>query len=284
VNNLYTEAQRCFLIADPDEKMAATLEVAHQYLAGNLDWQSHDAPIQYTAPGRLAKPELVPPRQVGKRGFNSEMQRARLLHALTHIELTAVNLAWDTIYRFRHMPKAYYDDWAQTALDETSHFIDLRKQLRTLGFDYGDFSAHDELWQSAVQTADDIMDRMAVVHRVLEARALDVVPRSRDRFIEIGDTQTASILTTIANDEVAHVDAGSRWFRYRCEQKGLDPDPTFFKLAKKYIKGYPKGPFNHSARRAAGFNENELALLEQYDDAQKKAALETRLKHTELDH
>ncbi len=268
MKNLFAEAQRCFLLADPDEKMEATLEVGHQFLAGELDWQSHDIPIQYVEPGRLEKPQLVDPRNVVKRGFNSERQRARLLHALTHIELTAVNLAWDTIYRFRQMPKAYYDDWAQTALDEASHFIELRKRLRLLGYDYGDFTAHDEIWKSAVQTAGDIMDRMAVVHRVLEARALDVVPRSIDKFINIGEHDCARVLTTIANDEVNHVNAGSRWFRYRCEQKGLDPDITFFQLVKKYTKGYPKGPFNHAGRKAAGFNENELAMLESFDKQQ----------------
>lgn len=270
MNNLYSEAERCFLIADPDEKMEATKEVAHRYLAGELDWQSHDVPIQYSKPGRLDKPELVAPKQLQRRGFNSELQRARLLHALTHIELTAVNLSWDTIYRFRHMPKEYYDDWAQTALEEASHFLALRERIRVLGYDYGDFYAHDELWKSAVQTADDIMDRMAVVHRVLEARALDVVPPSRDKFIEIGDPESARVLTMIANDEVRHVNAGSHWFRYRCEQKGLDPDTTFFKLSQKYIKAYPKGPFNLEARRAAGFNEHELEMLKYYDKEQKK--------------
>ena len=272
MDNLYIEAQRCFLIADPDEKMEATREVASRYLAGELDWQSQDTPIQYEVPGRLAKPELVTPREVQRRGFNSELQRARLLHALTHIELTAVNLAWDTIYRFRGLPKEYYDDWAQTALEEAGHFLGLRERIRTLGYDYGDFNAHDELWKSAVQTADDIMDRMAVVHRVLEARALDVVPFSREKFIEIGDSETGKILTIIANDEVGHVNAGSRWFRYRCEQRGLDPDTTFFELAKQYIKAYPKGPFNHQARREAGFSEREIQLLDYHDQEQKKAA------------
>jgi len=271
VKNLFEEAQRCFLLTDPDEKIEATREVAHRYLAGKLDWQSRDTPIQYKAPGRLDKPQIVTPRKAPKRGFNSPLQRARLLHALTHIELTAVNLAWDTIYRFREMPKAYYDDWAQTAIDEANHFIDLRTLMRQLDFDYGDFNVHDEIWNAAVQTSGDIMDRMAVVHRVLEARALDIVPQSIDRFTAIGEHASARALTTIANDEVAHVSAGSRWFRYRCEQEGLDADSTFFKLVKQYTKGYAKGPFNLEIRREAGFSENELSLLESYALEQREA-------------
>ncbi len=262
LNNLYQQAQHCLLLADPDEKMARTMELFAAWENGALEWTEGETPDLDITPGRLARPALVSPNAVPKRGFGSETRRAALIHALTHIELTAVDLAWDTVYRYRGLPREYYDDWIHTAADETRHFLALRGRLRTMGFDYGDFDAHNGLWAHAVETAHDLMDRMAIVHRVMEARALDVVPRTLERFRAIGDPQTAAALTEVANDETAHVGAGTRWFRYRCEQEGVDPDGKFLELVMKYLGNYPKGPFNHEARRKAGFNSNELALLE----------------------
>jgi uncharacterized ferritin-like protein (DUF455 family) len=265
LNNLFTSAKRCFLIADPDEKLDASLALVSDWRAGRLCWDSDDEPEQLLVPGRLERPLLVPPQQVSKRGFGSLTRRAALIHALAHIELTAVNLAWDTIYRFRGLPRAYYEDWLQCAGEESEHFLALRGRLRDMGYDYGDFSAHDELWGSAVETAHELMDRMGIVHRVFEARALDVVPKTLEKFQELGDSGTAAILTRIANDEIGHVSAATRWFRYRCEQQGLDPDTTFFILLQRYLGHIPRGPFNHAARRQCGFSDNELARLEAGD-------------------
>jgi uncharacterized ferritin-like protein (DUF455 family) len=262
LKNLYQQARHCLLLSDPDEKMAATMELCASWENGALEWTQGEAPFLDIEPGRLDHPTLVPPSEVPKRGFGSETRRAALIHALTHIELTAVNLAWDTVYRYRGLPREYYQDWINTAADETRHFLALRERLRAMGFDYGDFHAHDSLWQHAVDTADDLMDRMAIVHRVMEARALDVVPRTLERFRTIGDPETADVLTEVANDETAHVGAGTRWFRYRCQEEGVDPDQKFFELVMKYIGHYPKGPFNHQARLKAGFSENEMDLLE----------------------
>jgi uncharacterized ferritin-like protein (DUF455 family) len=267
VKTIYEEAQRCFLIADPDQKLDASLQVVAAWNAGCLSLDADDKPIAYSQPGRLNRPILVPPQQVSKRGFGSVTKRASLIHSLAHIELTAVNLAWDTIYRFRRMPRDYYADWVKCAGEESQHFFALRNQLRAMGFDYGDFTAHDELWGSAVDTAHDLMDRMAIVHRVFEARALDVVPQTREKFLELGDSKTASILTLIANEEIGHVSAGTRWFHYRCREEGLEPDATFFKLLQQYLGSYPKGPFNHEARIQCGFSENELNRLEAEDAA-----------------
>lgn len=269
MNNLYEYARKCFLTADPDEKMALSLDIVGWWESGQLEWREGESPEQLNNPGRLEKPELVDPRKVKNRGFKSLQQRAALIHALAHIEITAVNLAWDSVYRYRHLPLEYYQDWIKTAKEETGHFLALRERLRDMGYDYGDFPAHDELWQMAVKTADELMDRMAIVHRVLEARALDVVPQAVERFNAIGDTRTSRELIIIANDEIGHVNAGSRWFRYRCEQQGLDPEVTFFKLLDQYLKSYPKGPFNREARIKAGFSLAEMQKLEAFDAAYK---------------
>ena len=269
MKNLYQEAKNCFLTIDPDEKLALSLEIAGAWDGGLLEWQEGDSllepPLQLNTPGRLDKPVLVKPGKVKNRGFKSIQQRAALIHALAHIELTAVNLAWDSVYRYRHLPKEYYDDWVKTGREETQHFYLLRQSLRDMGYDYGDFPAHDELWQMAVTTADDLMARMAIVHRVLEARALDVVPFSVEKFRGIGDRKTADSLVIIGNDEIGHVNAGSRWFRYRCEQEQLDPDKMFFTLMSKYLKSTPQGPFNRDARMKAGFSLAEMQELERLD-------------------
>jgi uncharacterized ferritin-like protein (DUF455 family) len=249
--------------------MALTIELFAAWENGSLEWKDGEAPDLNIEPGRLERPTLVPPDSVPKRGFGSETRRAALIHALTHIELTAVNLAWDTVYRYRGLPKEYYTDWINTAADESRHFLALRERLRAMGFDYGDFSAHDRLWQYAVDTAHDLMDRMAIVHRVMEARALDVVPQTLERFRAIGDQETASVLTEVANDETTHVGAGTRWFRYSCQEEGVDPDQKFFQLVIQYIGHYPRGPFNYDARRKAGFSENEMELLERGTEGNK---------------
>ena len=263
--NLYQQAKNCFLSPVPEEKLQLSLQIASDWEAGVLDWQDGEAPLQLDQPGRLDKPVFVELKKIKKRGFNSIQQRASLIHALAHIELTAVNLAWDSIYRYRGLPKEYYDDWVQTGKEESQHFQLLQKSLNNMGYEYGDFPVHNELWQMAVTTADDLMARMAIVHRVLEARALDVIPFSVDKFRHLGDKHTADSLIIIANDEIGHVNAGARWFRYRCEQEKVNPDEMFFKLLKKYLKASPKGPFNYDARLKAGFNQYEMQELERLD-------------------
>jgi len=265
MNNLYQIAKDCFLTTDPDAKMALTYESVGQWSASKLEWKDGDIPEQLNEPGRLDQPEIVMPKDLKKRKFKSEIGRAALIHALTHIELTAVNLAWDSIYRYRGMPKDYYDDWVQCAKEEAGHFIMLRNRLREMGYDYGSFPAHNELWKMAVTTSGDLMDRMGIVHRVFEARALDVVPGTLKKFDELNDTSMVKALTTICNDEVGHVSAGTRWFRYRCEQEQIDPDVTFISLLEKYMKRPLSGPFNRDVRLQTGFTEVELDYLENND-------------------
>lgn len=263
MDNLYQQAKACFLLAAPDDKIALTYSTVTAWQNNKLEWREGERPLLLNEPGRLAQPEIVMPRDLPKRNIGSEKGRAALIHALAHIELTAINLAWDSIYRYREMPMAYYNDWVQCAQEEAGHFEMLRRHLRDMGYDYGSFPAHNELWKMAVTTADELMDRMAIIHRVFEARALDVVPNTLKKFDQLGDREMVKTLTTICNDEIGHVSAGTRWFHYRCEQEQLDPDSTFFELLKRYLKGPLSGPFNHPIRLQSGFSENELAYLEQ---------------------
>ena len=184
-----------------------------------------------------------------------------LIHALAHIEANAVNLALDILWRFGGMPERFYLDWLQVAQEEALHFQLLDAHLNSLGFAYGDFAAHDGLWDMAEKTKDSLLARLALVPRTLEARGLDASPAVRNKLISVGDRAGADILSLILRDEIGHVAIGNRWYRHLCAQQGLDHIQTYAELAQRYGAPQLKGPFNLDARRAAGFDEVELALL-----------------------
>ena len=215
-----------------------------------------------TVPGRPAKPELVPPFNVKQRSPRSAQGLAALIHALAHIEFNAINLALDIIWRFPGMPEAFYTDWLQVAREEALHFDLLNRHLQSMGYQYGDFPAHDGLWEMAERTANDLMARLALVPRTLEARGLDASPPVRAKLQSVGDTVGAEIIDIILRDEITHVAIGNDWYRYLCEQQGLDPLTHYTVLASKYRAPRLKGPFNLEARRAAGFTEAELEALQ----------------------
>ena len=210
-------------------------------------------------PGRPAKPALIHPRDVPSRGLGSVAGRIALLHAVAHIEFNAVNLALDAGWRFAGMPDAFYADWLGVAQDEARHFAMLRARLQALGAEYGDLPAHNGLWEAAESTAHDVLLRMALVPCVLEARGLDVTPGIMRRLREVGDLDSVAVLEVILREEVGHVAIGTRWFRYLCAQRGLEPVATFGALLHEH-RVTLRAPLNLEARRAAGFDEAELAL------------------------
>jgi len=216
-------------------------------------------------PGRPLKPTLVSSRALAQRGLGTAEGRAALIHAIAHIELNAIDLAWDAVYRFRGKPHAYYVDWASCANDEARHYTMLADRLAELGHVYGDFDAHNGLWEMAVKTAHSDTARMALVPRVLEARGLDVTPGMMERLRRQDDERTVAILEIILREEVAHVAAGTRWFHWCCARDGIDPERTFAQLLTDYMNGSLRGPFNLDARRQAGFSESELAWLRTLD-------------------
>jgi len=259
--NLFACAERCLDCATVSEKLSLTDAVARAFEAGTLDTNPAVPPRPIGPPGRPARPLLVAPRKLPRRGLGTVSGRAALVHAVAHIEFNAVNLAWDAIYRFRGMPADYYRDWIGVATDEARHFRLLEARLAELGYRYGDFDAHDGLWEMAVKTANSCMQRMALVPRVLEARGLDVTPGMINRLRGAGDPDTVRILELILREEVAHVAAGSRWFAWCCEDAGIDSEATFAALVAEFARGAIRGPLNGEARRAAGFSESDLASL-----------------------
>jgi len=212
-------------------------------------------------PGRPTQPALVPPLAVQRRSMRTVEGRAALLHALAHIEFNAINLALDALWRFPGMPDAYYADWLQVAAEESHHFTLLAAHLHSQGYAYGDFSAHNSLWDMVEKTSDDVLARMALVPRTLEARGLDASPPVRAKLAQAGDMAAAAILDIILRDEIGHVAIGNRWYGWLCAQRGLEPIATYADLAARYKAPPLRGPFNLEARRAAGFTELELAQL-----------------------
>ncbi|KQW43739.1 MULTISPECIES: ferritin-like domain-containing protein [unclassified Roseateles] len=245
------------LIADAPAKAAAALAL--------------DAalPVDTTAviteppgiPGRPARPQLVEHIKLKPPSMRTPAGVAALVHAIAHIELNAIDLALDICWRFAGMPEAFYRDWLRIAQEEARHFTLLRNHLLTLGFDYGDFDAHNALWDMAERTKHDLLARIALVPRTLEARGLDASPAVRAKLVGAGDKKAGEILDIILRDEIGHVAAGNRWYRFVCAQRGLDPIATYAELAARHQAPKLRAPFNMAARRAAGFDEAELAAL-----------------------
>ncbi len=248
--------------ADAACKAAGVRQLAQDWASGQLELNGNALlTALQPIPGNPAKPELVAPRLVKRRSMVTQEGRAILIHALVHIEFNAINLALDAIWRFAGMPRAYYTDWLQVADEEALHFSLLSAHLQVLGHTYGDFPAHSSLWEMADKTRSDVLARMALVPRTMEARGLDVVPSLRDKLAQAGDLDAAAILEIILRDEIGHVAIGNRWYGYLCEQRGMEPINTYAVLAAEHAAPVPRGPFNLPARRAAGFSDPELAAL-----------------------
>ena len=213
-------------------------------------------------PGRPARPVLVQPGALRQRAVGTLEGRASLIHALTHIEANAINLALDIVWRFDGMPQAFYMDWLQVAQEEALHFELLEAHLRTLGFAYGDFPAHDGLWDMAARTRTDLLARLALVPRTLEARGLDATPPIQAKLRKAGDLAAVAILDVILRDEIGHVAIGNHWYGWLCRRDGLDPEALYPQLVARHAAPRLRRPFNLAARRAAGFSDGELAALD----------------------
>ncbi len=263
MNSIFESAHACLSAASPQDKVALTFATAEAFARGELNIEDSALPPEpIRMPGRPDRPRLVHPRELPRRGFGSNEGRAAFIHSIAHIEFNAIDLAWDAVYRFRGMPLDFYADWVSVANDEARHFAMLRKRLKEFDHDYGDFDAHNGLWEMAEKTAHSGLERMALVPRVLEARGLDVTPAMIVKLRQLGDNATADILEVILREEIGHVAAGSRWFRWYCERDGVESESTFRKLLADYGRGILYGPFNLEARSAAGFSEEELAALQ----------------------
>ncbi|NMM77390.1 hypothetical protein B2J86_14885 [Acidovorax sp. SRB_14] len=259
-------ALQVLCLADPEQKAASALDTHAQAALYSIAEQAPAAPTDAQAlPGRPARPALLRHTEVARRSPATLEGRAVLIHAIAHIEFNAINLALDAIWRFGGMPRAYYLDWLRVAAEEAQHFNLLRAHLRSMGHDYGDFPAHQGLWTMCEKTQHDIVARMALVPRTLEARGLDATPLIQRKLRQVGTPDAlaaADILDTILREEVGHVAIGNHWYRWLCAREGLEPEPHYATLVQRYEAPRPKPPFNEAARRLAGFSEAELQWLQ----------------------
>ena len=256
-------AQEALLEPDSDKKVAFAQWIQAQ-AATFLIASEITFPEPVGVPGCPARPELRSHLDVPKRSPFTTEGLAALLHAVTHIEFNAINLALDAIWRFGGMPHAYYLDWLTVAAEEAHHFSILRAHLQSMGYDYGDFSAHTGLWDMTEKTKSDVLARMALVPRTLEARGLDATPPMQAKLRKVATPdalRAVEILDIILRDEIGHVAIGNHWYRHLCTQRGLDPVAHYGVLARQYDAPRVKGPLNLDARRKAGFENAELALL-----------------------
>lgn len=259
MDTLRQQALQLLLTRDPEAKAKGTMALDLSDEVGGEEVITEPVGI----PGRPDRPELVPNTQLKTRSVRNPEGHAALIHALAHIELNAIDLALDLAWRFPGMKNEFYLDWLNVAKEEALHFTLLRDHLARLGCSYGHFPAHNSLWEMAERTKHDILARIALVPRTMEARGLDASPPIKAKLLTIADCHGAEIIDIILRDEIGHVAVGNQWYRFLCEARGLDPLSTYAELATTFSAPRLKGPFNMAARRAAGFHEDELYALEQ---------------------
>lgn len=261
--NIYAFTHALLQETDADTKVSGAKRLHENILDDRIVFD-HDYPVYDEVIGALpTKVKLVSPREVERRRLYSPDGKAAMLHAICHIEYNAINIALEAVYRFRDMPVAYYHDWITVAAEEAYHYRLLRTHLNAYGYEYGDFTAHNSLWEMTEKTKQDVLHRMALVPRLLEARGLDVTPEIAKKLLRANDTIAYEILSIIFHDEINHVRVGNRWYAFVCEQRSLCPIETFSQLLAHYAPTYIRGPISHQARLRAGFKNSELKLIEE---------------------
>lgn len=259
--NVHAAARAVLAETGVDAKLDGTHALWRDWQIGRLAPATFVDPDPLVHAGRPERPPLASPKSMPRRELNGPAGHAALIHALAHIEFNAINLGLDAVYRFRDLPADFHADWLRVAAEEAYHFSLLREHLRTLGHDYGAFPAHAGLWEMALRSAHDPLARMALVPRLLEARGLDVTPDIQRKLRGFGDRAGADILDIILRDEIGHVAAGDRWFRFLCTARGLPVEATYRELLATEGVPWPRPPFNQDARLRAGFTREELAAL-----------------------
>ena len=229
-----------------------------------FDFKSEKKPKIFEKPSYASFCKIVPPPKVPRRrGFDTDEKKAVLLHAIVHIEYSAIDLALDACYRFRNLPKEYYLDWLEVAEDEIRHFNLINSLLQKTGYKYGDFEVHNSLFEASQKTLD-LLSRMAVIPRWYEANGLDAnekiiakLKKQKDPFAN----EVINALEIILKEEIPHVQKGDKWFKWECQRKNLEPIETYFQIIDNFFKDWKKKDINVSARLKAGFSCKEINIL-----------------------
>jgi uncharacterized ferritin-like protein (DUF455 family) len=264
MNNIFDFSEACLYRVNIEEKLELSQEAWQLYQQNKLSFSERHPPSNIAKVQFPAKPELLAPRFMLRRKLGSKEGIQAFYHSLAHIEFVAIYLAWDMLYRFRGLPKQFYIDWLQVAYEEALHFKMIHEHLRSLGLEYGDLPAHHSLWEHAQETDYDVLARLTIIPRCMEARGLDVTPGMIEKISQLNDQEGVKILTRIYQDEKKHVNFGSHWFNQQCQERQLDAEATFkHYLLKHFNQCKPKGPFNTAVRLQVGFTKNEMTWLEE---------------------
>jgi len=240
--------------ADPKEKIALSHRAWAAYSHRQLPVGAVSMAAMPDRPSRPERPELVHPKKIPNPKQSPLPLNVHMLHTLAHIELNAIDLAWDTVARFSSLglPEAFYADFAHVADDESRHLGWCLQRLEELGHAYGDMPAHDLLWEGAQMSSDDLSWRMCMVPMAQEARGLDAGPRLADKLCGFGDNRTSKIVTRIAEEEKAHVAVGVVWFNRVCSALERPAEESFRDTMGRLCPDLLTGFFNHDARQEVG--------------------------------
>ena len=214
MQEFFTRLGRVLATKDMRSKHLLFLDLYEDFLSHKLTI-AHHLPIESIAPYTCAP--IKSARLIKQGKLESSSGFARALHAIAHIEYSAVTLALDSAYRFRHLPYEYYADWLGVAEEEFRHFFLLDGLLGEFGARYGDFAVHSNLYMASFETNASLLYRMGVVHRGLEARGLDANPFVSRKFAASKHPMFGKIdevLQCILRDEIGHVSKGDRWWKF----------------------------------------------------------------------
>jgi len=263
---LYSTLEALLLPSAPETKLAAFKRMIVQYESGNMT-RNKEASIRYfEKPSYIGFCTISDPKEVPRRtNLNTSKGQILLLHAIAHIEYSAIDLALDAVYRFRDLGEQFERDWLDVAKDEVRHFEMLEGLLRELGSRYGDIPVHDALFEASQRTMT-LLERMAVVPRYLEANGLDATPQILKKLSPFKNEpiiqKIIEALQIILHDEVDHVRKGDVWFDKACQREGVDRMVYFDIIENHYPSSFPrKIAINCDARKEAGFTENELQKM-----------------------
>ena len=204
---------------------------------------------------------IAHPRKIRRpKHIKSPQALAKVLHSIVHIEYSAIDLALDAL-RFGGLDATFYADWLEVALQEGQHFALLLGSLHKLGFEYGDFEVHSLLFD-AQRATPRLSDRMALLHRGLEANGLDSNPFVLEKIKAFDSPVRGELIDTlgvILRDEIEHVRKGDKWWRLSATAHSAQ---DFIALLRRYEAFRPRPRIlNHEARLRAGFSQEEITLL-----------------------
>lgn len=269
--NYYQSLEDIIFLSNPKDKIFQFKSFYKKFKENHFVFEKDYEPYEMKEPSYINFLKIVLPKEAKHRKYvNTKEGKINLLHTIAHIEYSAIDLALDAALRYQNMPKKFYEDWLEVADDEIRHFLMLEKLLNELDCEFGDLEVHTNLFEAMKKTPD-LLSRMAVVPRYMEANGLEQNPKIMKKLSsnpDLFNEKILNVLNTILEEEIDHVKKGDRWFKYECERLQLDTQKSYFEILEEKYPGSTKKKYdiNFKARKEAGFSCDELKLLAKKDD------------------